>query len=253
MRHTLRVATFNIRYDTPSDGAHSWTQRRSAVRQTIDDLRCDVVGLQEVLPRQRRYLRARTRGLRWYGVGRDDGRRNGEQCPVLVRRRSVRVEEWSTQWLSATPDVAGSTGIDARIPRVATVVRGRWAGRQIGVINTHFDHRGERSRVAAARQIAQLVSVDDARNWVVCGDFNIGLDEDPMQILAANGLRSVLPPEAAGTFHAFGGAADGPRIDHVLVSSRWRIERAEIELNRPGGMIPSDHWPVLAELTLGEH
>ena len=124
------------------------------------------------------------------------------------------------------------------------------ADRPIGVLNTHFDHRGVRARLDASRQIAELLSAEPERNWIVLGDFNIAISDEPMQGLVGVGLRSVLPDDAHGTFHAFGGGIDGPRIDHVLVTAGWRVEEARIDTTRPGGIIPSDHWPVVAALTL---
>lgn len=244
----LRTGTFNIRYDNPADGVHSWRHRRAAVLECIDSLRFDVLGLQEVLPVQRRYLEARTPGAGWYGVGRADGKRGGEQSPLVISDR-VRVQAWRTMWLSPTPEVPGSTGVDARIPRVATVLLGSVGGNPIGVVNTHFDHRGSRSRELAAGQIAELVE-RDPRAWIVCGDFNVALDELPMRVLLERGLRSVLGDDASGTFHAFRGDSAGARIDHLLVDERWDIERAWIDTTRPGGVIPSDHWPVVADLRL---
>jgi len=244
----LRLASLNIRYDNPADGPHAWPERREAVREIIDSLGCDIVGLQEVLPAQRAYLERRLR-MRWYGVGREDGRQRGEQSPLLVDPARVAVRQWRTVWLSRTPEVPGSKGVDARAPRVATVLLAQIDGHPIGVINTHFDHRGARARAAAARQLVQLTAGRD-RAWVVCGDLNVEPDDEVVQTLLAGGLRSVLPLDAGGTFHAFGRRRVAGHIDYVLISPQWQVRQAWIDRTRPGGVIPSDHWPVAAELEL---
>lgn len=244
----LRAGTFNIRYDNPADGDHSWRHRRAAVRECIETLRCDVLGLQEVLAHQRRYLEHRLAHTSWLGVGRSDGKDEGEQSPLLVSDR-VQIDSWRTMWLSKTPNVPGSVGVDARIPRIATVLLGSLGDAPIGVVNTHFDHRGSRSRELAAGQIADLVARED-RAWIVCGDFNVTLEDHPMRVLIDRGLRRVLADGAEGTFHAFRGNAGGARIDHLLVDARWSVDRAWIDTSRPGGVIPSDHWPVVADLRL---
>jgi endonuclease/exonuclease/phosphatase family metal-dependent hydrolase len=245
------VGTFNIRYANPADGQHAWPRRRDALLRTIELLRCDVIGLQEVLPAQRTWLQARLAGYDWYGVGREDGRTRGEQSPLLVRSGAVTVDDWTTLWLSRTPDVIGSRGVDARTPRVATVLRGALGARRIGLINTHWDHRGRRSRVAAARQIGALTD-SDQRAWILCGDLNVTADEEPVRLLDGAGLSSVLPIAAPPTFHAFHGGCNGQRIDHVLASRHWTVVDAYVERSRPGGVLPSDHWPVVAELRLDD-
>lgn len=244
----LRVASFNIRYDNPADGAHAWRHRRHAVRRCIVALDCDVTALQEVLPGQRRYLRAMQPSTRWYGVGREDGRRRGEQSPVLVRGSRLKVEGWQTLWLSSTPRVAGSVGIDARTPRVATVVHAQLQGRPIGVLSTHFDHRGTQARADAAEQLARLVGSED-RAWIVCGDLNAEITDRPLRTLADAGLRPAVSEEQGGSFHAFSGRGER-RIDHILVGEAWEVLDGTVQRITPAGVLPSDHWPLVARLRL---
>jgi endonuclease/exonuclease/phosphatase family metal-dependent hydrolase len=64
------------------------------------------------------------------------------------------------------------------------------------------------------------------------------------------GWRDAVPAEAGGTFHDFTGATDQERIDHILVGKGWQVVDAEVSHHRPGGRLPSDHWPVVATLQL---
>lgn len=249
MSTSLRVATYNIRYDTPRDGPNQWRHRRAALRTQLQALDFDVCGLQEVLPGQRDYLCDALPDTRWFGVGRADGAQRGEQSPIVVRNDRLTVARWNTLWLSDSPAVAGSRGWDAKIPRVATVLYGAVGGTAVGVVNTHLDHRGRTAQVRSARLIADLVRAAADHRWVVLGDFNVGLDAPAMDELTRAGLRSVLPPDAGGTFHAFTGA-DRQRIDHILVDDGWQVLSAEIHRDRPGGRLPSDHWPISAALRL---
>jgi len=73
--------------------------------------------------------------------------------------------------------------------------------------------------------------------------------------LLAGGLRDTLPelgdrgPRSA-THHDWDGSTAGTRIDFVLVGAGWHVAAAEIRHDRPGGRLPSDHWPVVADLRL---
>lgn len=246
----LRVVSFNIRYGTARDGVHSWAFRRRCVRELMRTLRYDVCGLQEVMNQQRDYLASASPSADWYGVGRADGFREGEQAPLVLRRTPIVVEDWSTKWLAEDPDAVGARGWDAKIPRVATVVRGRHVatGAGIGIINTHFDHRGAQAQHESARLLAGLVRQDASRPWVVMGDLNVGIDSPALSPLYEAGLRSALPAEAGGTYHGWSGAIDRRRIDHIFVSAGWTVAHSGIRLDRPWGMLPSDHWPVFADL-----
>lgn len=47
------------------------------------------------------------------GVGRNDGKEAGEYSPIFFDRERFEVANWTTIWLSDTPNVPGSVGWDA--------------------------------------------------------------------------------------------------------------------------------------------
>ncbi|WP_158564145.1 endonuclease/exonuclease/phosphatase family protein [Jiangella anatolica] len=244
----LRFATFNIRNGRAFDWLSSWWFRRGATAAAIGSLGADVLGLQEVYEFQRRYLARRLPGTSWFGAGRNGGR-SGEQCPVVVAGGFVTVVEQHTRWYGETPDIPGTRLPEASFPRVATVLRcrdGRTA-REFTVVNTHLDERHAANRVASARQLAGWL--DPSVPAVVMGDFNaVQGARDVMGPLLEAGFAPV--PVTGGTMHGFTGTAAGRRIDHILVSPHWTIEDAAVVRERPGGRLPSDHWPVRATLRL---
>lgn len=242
------MTSFNIRNGTARDRENHWRVRRESTRQVIDALPFDICGLQEVQLAQRRFLRDGLPGTQWFGVGRDDGARRGEQVPLVVREGRIKVERWATMWLSEHPGRRGSRGWDASRPRIATLLHGRTAAGPVGIINTHLDHRGEQAQHESAKLLAEQVGADPSRRWIVMGDFNVRLGSPVMKPLLRNGLRSALPDDAGGTFHAWSGATDRRRIDHILVDDGWDVVASCVHTDRPGGVLPSDHWPVVAQL-----
>jgi endonuclease/exonuclease/phosphatase family metal-dependent hydrolase len=249
MSERLRIASFNIRSVHGRDGRHHWFLRRRACVAAIRVLQADVVGLQEVRPGQLRYLRRALACAQLVGAGRDaDG--GGEHAAVLVDSRAWALESADTRWLSATPDVPGSRGWDAGLPRVATLVRLRRGTVRLGVANTHFDDRGGVARDGSAGLLLRWLSAESDRRWVVVGDLNADPGSAPVRRLLAAGYRDALADVQGGTEHGFTGALDRRRIDHILVGPGVTVESAEIRHDRPGGRLPSDHWPVLANLVV---
>lgn len=240
----VRVVSFNIRNGLAWDGLDSWPLRRRATAATLARLDGDVVGLQEVYWCQRRWLLGRLDGYEARGQGRDGGRR-GEACPVLARAGRVRVVEAHTRWFGS-----GSLRPGARMPgatsrRVATLATLQVAGwdEPVLVVNTHLDEKVEANRVASAEALATWVA--GARAVVVTGDLNATWASAPLERLAEAGLVAVLPE--GGTAHQFRGGTDGAAIDHILVRG-LRATAAGIDTHRHGGRLPSDHWPVWADL-----
>jgi endonuclease/exonuclease/phosphatase family metal-dependent hydrolase len=239
----LVAMTFNIRTDHGLDGRNSWWFRRRSTVAAIRDVMPDLAGLQEARPLQVRYLAARLPEYEFVGAGRGKGRRRGEHCPVLVRRERFAVDEWDVRSFSR-----GKWG------RIATIVRlaERGSSAPLGVVCTHFDHRSEPARRRSAAAVALWIR-EKPGPWIVLGDLNATAVAPSVQTMLSAGLHDALAhlgPRGPGlaTAHAWRGGADGPRIDHILISAGLEVVEARIVRDRPGGRLPSDHWPVVARL-----
>ncbi len=249
MAEQLRVASFNIRTSRGRDGRNRWRRRRDVCLAAIREFSADIVGLQEVRPDQLDDLRRAFPDATIVGAGRDaDG--GGEHASVLVPPGGWTVESSETRWLSATPTRPGSRGWDADLARVLTLVRLRRGVTRLGVANTHFDHQGSMARECSAALIAEWLDQEPGLPWVVLGDLNAQPGSLPLRLLADSGYTDALPPDAGGTEHAFTGATDRTRIDYVLVGPGVAAAAAWIGHDRPQGRLPSDHWPVLADLVV---
>ncbi|PZS30307.1 MAG: endonuclease/exonuclease/phosphatase [Pseudonocardiales bacterium] len=245
----LRVASFNIRTSRGRDGRNRWQRRRETCIETIRAFSADIVGLQEVRPDQLDDLRKAFLHATILGAGRDvDG--GGEHASVLVAPGEWTVESSETRWLSETPTRPGSRGWDAGLPRVATLAWLRCGATRVGVANTHFDHQGPAARERSGELIATWLDENRDRPWIVLGDLNDVPGSPPLRLLAAAGYTDALPAQAGGTEHSFSGATDRSRIDYILIGPGVRVAAAWIGHERLRGRLPSDHWPVLADLVL---
>ncbi len=258
--------TFNIRYGTADDGPNRWERRRALVFDVIrgQGQGPDVLALQEALRFQLDELRANLSGYAELGVGRDDGGTNGEYAAILYRADRFDVLAHGTFWFSETPEVPGSTGWGARLPRICSWARllDRGSGRSLYIYNVHLDHESQESRERSASLLIERIQGTANRDpLIVAGDFNAGEDNPAMRILRGDDrtdgprLRDsyrVLHPDAAevGTFNAFRGDSSGPKIDGVFVSDGWRVDAAAIVRSSRDGRYPSDHFPVVATLSL---
>ena len=76
----VRWCTFNIRLinDEDNKAGWGWEVRRSRVAHYVTDNDMDVVGMQEVTYPQLTYLQQNLPGYNYIGVGRHDGKTQGE-------------------------------------------------------------------------------------------------------------------------------------------------------------------------------
>ncbi|MFB6130711.1 MAG: endonuclease/exonuclease/phosphatase family protein [Salinigranum sp.] len=258
----LRVMSFNVRYDTAEDGDRSWEHRREMVASILRFHRPDVVGLQEPLAHQLADIRERVPRYEWVGQSRREREAVGEFAPIGYRRDRFDCRGWGDFWLSETPDVPGSVGWDADCPRLVT-----WAeladartDRRLLAVDAHFDHRGETARLKSARLLRERLAELAGVPAVVTGDLNLTEHDDPYAVLIggdAPGPRLRDARYAATypnhgpttTFNQFEGVPD-VKIDYVFVTDGVTVHQHGVIADHWDGRVPSDHRPVLAEVSL---
>jgi endonuclease/exonuclease/phosphatase family metal-dependent hydrolase len=259
----LRLMTYNIRLDVASDGANAWIHRRAWIAAQVLWLRPDIFGMQEVKPNQKADLIADLPQYRLFGEGRD-GKGAGEASPIGFDAQRFDFLEGATFWLSPTPDQP-SRAWDAAFPRVVTWVRLRLRDSRQSVlaINTHWDHIGILARRQSAAQMVRWIAGNARRcePVLVFGDFNSEMDSEQMRILTrgpptlrdARAASKSRPFGPAGTFNDFKPMPEGARaIDHILLGSGIEVDRYAVFSQIIDGRVPSDHFPVLADLELGQ-
>lgn len=259
----LRVMTFNVRFANGSDGVHAWHLRRDVAAGVVRFHRPDVLGVQEALGDQVVDLHERLPGYASFGEGRD-GVAGGERCTIFYRTDRLELVDEETFWLSETPDrPTAAWGADLRRIVTRGTFRERASGQVVHVFNTHFDHRSEEARRNSAALLrARVAEVPPGEPVVAMGDFNCGEESAPYATLVGGSSPLVdttyLSREPlygpSGTWSGFvwgGWSGLTGRIDHVFVRGPLRVERHAVLGDTRDGRVPSDHRPVLVDLTLG--
>lgn len=262
----FRVMSFNIRWGGAADPPSVWSDRRERVIKTIQAYDPDILGVQESLLSQSKYLLDELDGYVFFGAGRDNGRRAGEMCAIYYRAKRFLRIGGGHFWLSEEPDRPGSMGWDATYPRMVSWLRLRdkTDRRTLLVANTHWDHHGDKARLHSAKLILERlprhVEPDDA--VILMGDFNCDEDSDPYRILTnqdsplklIDAYRAIHPKrtDQEATYHGFQGKTKGSRIDWILHSPDLQTLAAEIDTSHEGLKYPSDHFPVTATLRFAE-
>ncbi len=270
---TLRLVSFNIRYENPDDRDwRAWSQRIVPVVGEIRRMDPDVFGIQEALHGQAADLRASLPDYGFLGVGRDDGRRAGEYAAILWRsaRFAADPADAGTFWLSDSPDLPGSRSWGNETVRVCAWQRlvDRTTGHGFYVFNTHLDHRHQGSRERSADLIARRIATrkHPAEPVFLLGDFNANEDNPALRQLTNPAQPDALTdtfaalhgkPTDRRTLHFWSGSHAGPwKVDHILAPRTAHVKSAEIVYPAPRGkLLPSDHFAVRAEVVFatGSH
>ena len=279
---SLTVMTFNIRYDEEADGRHAWPHRRQAVLQTIRAHDPDLLGLQEPDAGQWQDFVAGLPALSAFGLSgaeSEDGASHGG----LFRAGRFAAIDAGVFWLSETPSAPYSISWPNDWgPRACSWValEDDAAGEQIVFASTHLDTNAGAWLPSARVLHAELDAAARGRPVVLVGDFNCAAGTDAHRyltreagfrdawleagntdagVLTFNGFTPVteLPgnPEALRRWldastpsGMFAGARDNYRIDWILLRGAVVAREARIDARLRDGVLPSDHYPVVARI-----
>lgn len=265
---SLRVMTFNIRYNEPRDGVNAWANRKTKVADVIRFHKADLVGVQEAQNNQLKDLETLLPDFVWCGAGRTDGREEGEYSAILYRKAHFTLLECETFWLSETPEKAGSKGWDADYPRIVTWAKfkDRKTNKTFYYFNTHFDHIGKKARQESSKLLLERIpKIAGKFPFVVTGDFNATEDTNVYKILTGKEETGAIKLIDAryvsenghfggnSTFNAFKELEANRRIDYIFVGENTKVLEHGVLSDRWDGLWASDHLPVLAEIVFSQN
>ncbi len=254
----LKVMTYNIRLSLESDNENSWDNRKGDALALMSYYHPDFFGVQEAVPQQMVDLKTSLKDYNYVGVGRDDGKNQGEYSAIFYDKNKLEVVKSGTFWLSETPEKP-SKGWDAAYNRVCTyaLFKIKKSGKKFMAMNVHFDHIGDLARVNSSKLILEKIKELNPQNLplTLTGDFNLTDDTEPIRIVSKsldNVYYNSKKPHYGpiGTFTAFDvNTVPKDRIDYIFVKGFEAESNRTINDRRENLLYPSDHFPILAEIS----
>lgn len=257
--------TFNVRGSHRRDGENAWKNRAALNVATIRRNGPDLIGFQEL---QDGNLKAYKVELPEYehSLGPEYENRHPHAHNAIFWDRS-RLELVSAGgfWLSETPERFSKSWGTAQTRSLNwALLRQLPGGGGFLHLNTHLDHRSGPARREGAELIVRWLERTGVEVPVVLtGDFNCEPGSDTYKVFARAGFADAHSLSGNGptnTFHAFKGEGYHPRpgregrIDWILLRDgtrhRWAARTCEVVRDARPPVFPSDHYPVLASLSL---
>ena len=250
----MKVMSFNLLCS--GKFRRRWQNRIPLAVRLIRNYEPDTFGVQEAHIGWMNALAASLPDYAWVGVGRDDGAEKGEFSAVFFRRDMFTLIDSGTFWLSETPEKPG-LGWDADYIRVCTwaLLENVETGKRFVHFNTHLDHIGPVAQQKGAELVAERSRTLFADvPAVFTGDFNVTPDSAPCKAVKSGGFldaRDVAPTTDKGvTFHDFESGRESSVIDYVFVRGDVKVNSFAVIRDKVDGDLPSDHYPVIAEIDI---
>ena len=250
---SIKVMSYNIRNSNANDGTNSWIYRAPASGMMIEAQMPDILGTQETCLDQVNFLKDGLDDYKCIGVGREDGKEEGEHMEVFYNYRKITLLKWGTFWLSETPDKP-SRGWDAACKRTATwaVMKEKKSGKKFFFVNTHIDHRGQEAQLNGIALLVEKTKEYNKENLpvVITGDFNV-LPDNPSLVsireFAKNARETATKTDNEGSYTGWGKTSE--QIDYIWYNGFGSCTEYETH-KKPyfERTFISDHFPVMATL-----
>jgi endonuclease/exonuclease/phosphatase family metal-dependent hydrolase len=258
VQNAIRVMTMNVRYDNPADSINAWPNRASLVCNFINKEKPDILGMQEVLIQQYEALDSVLNDYSSVGVGRDNGAREGEMNPIFFRKEKFDMVRTITFWLSDTPEIPGSIGWGASLPRIVTWMElvDKNSHQHFFFFNTHFAHDSDSARIMSSKLLLKEVGkIAEGFPFIITGDFNMLPSGKGYLILTGpnesvpliKDTHTISEKKSAGPTFTYNGFSNKPgegRIDYIFVRSGMKVLDHNTIIKKEKGIYLSDHWPV---------
>ena len=251
----LKVMSYNIRYGSAEDGTNSWQYRWPATIEMLNDVQPDVFGVQEALDFQLTLVSEMARNYKNVGVGREDGKHDGEHMAIFWNKKTVKMLKWGTFWLSETPEKP-SMGWDAACFRTATwaLMKDKKTGKKFYFVNTHLDHVGKEARKLGLKLIVDRIDDINPEKYpmVLTGDFNVRPDNPclvDLDKIMTSTRKIAKKTDSKGTFNGWRKDREGGVIDYIYVSGFGEVVEYEtITKKYADRSFVSDHYPIMSVL-----
>lgn len=249
----LRVVSFNIRNGEANDGTNSWIYRYPASVLMVREVKPDIMGLQEAYEYQVNFLAENLKDYKCVGVGREDGKHEGEHMSIFYNKKTVSLKKWGTFWLSETPDEP-SLGWDGACRRTATwaLMKDKRTGHLFYYVNTHLDHVGKAAQRNGLNLIVEKITGMNPDNLpvVLTGDFNVEPEDSILDVLdgkMTSARDAAVKTDRHGTYNDWGKASSV--IDYIYFSGFSSCPEFRTVTEKFGDWpFVSDHYPVTADL-----
>lgn len=253
-----KIMTMNMLTDGLYNFGDSRFQCRiQAINALLREKDPDVIGVQELTEAMKPHMLEIFRKYRMIGESRGSFLTD-EYSAVLFRKDRFELKDSGTYWLSRKPSKRKSRLLLSQFPRIVTyaLLYDRENDQTFSVFNTHLDHNLGMIRNTQAEILASLIQKTQKGSFtVVTGDFNAVTGSDPVRILEKCGLKDIVTDDIGSTLRGkIGSMIQHNRpIDHIMISTHADLISLEKLDAKYAGYYPSDHYPLLAEISCSEH
>lgn len=255
----ITIMSSNVRCISPDDlFKKSWFYRASLIKDSINEVKPDVIGFQEATWVHYNYL---TDILNDYDsvITYRDNFILSEGCPIFYRKDKFDLLDKGSFWLSKTPEVM-SKDWGSKHNRITSyvILKEKATDKEFVVFNTHLDHVSDEARINGINVVLDKIQQFGGKPSLLMGDFNAYVGSKTIDAAYevfddAHNIAKVNLQEGykEATFHNWGNKLDNKRIDYIMVSKEGiDVSLYDVLDKTYNDVYASDHFAIYIKMKL---
>lgn len=237
----LKIMSFNLRHIIKEEFIGLWKKRYSKIVDFILDQNPDVIGVQELTRKGKKYLKRHLREYKIVGKKRHSVIFTNEYNCILIKK-DYKIKGHKTYSLSDNINKLGRKHKDDNFPRICTLAHIEKEGRKYLIANTHIDNSSKANKKRQLGIFDMIINTHkkDDEYLIITGDFNMTLDNENL----LNYSKGFIDPFKKYTITTFPSMPDIKALDHIFLDKRLEYVDEKIFSNSNDNGFMSDHNPI---------
>lgn len=243
----MKVMSFNVKHRIFEDITGLWKKRYIKIKEYILKENPDILGLQELSKKGKKYLDRELKDYYIIGKKRHSIIFTNEYNCILIKKK-YEITSHNTFSLSDKINVLGRKNKKDNFPRICVVGHIIAEGKKIIVVNTHLDNSGYKNKKRLLKIYERIVESQskDEEYIILTGDYNMTLDNKNLKKFSE---KYTVPFEKVEV-STFTGYDDIGPIDHIFLDKRLKYRNAKIHIDSNDNGHLSDHYPISCEVEI---
>lgn len=237
----ISVMSFNLRHIIKEELIGLWKKRYEKIVNYIKEQNMDIIGVQELTRKGKRYLKKHLKEYDIVGKRRHSIIFTNEYNCILVKK-DFKIKGHKTYSLSDKINILGRKGKKDNFPRICTLIHLEKENKKYLVANTHIDNSNTDNKKNMLDIFDNIVKSHKKGDeyLIITGDFNMTLDNKNLVRYA----KDYIDPFKNYTEGTFPSVPDMKALDHIFLDKRltYHSEKIHSWSNDDGFM--SDHYPI---------
>lgn len=243
----MKIMSFNIKHSIIEDMLGLWRKRYKRVFNFIISEKPDILGLQELTTKGRKYLRKRLNEYNVVGDKRHSAIFTNEYNCIFIKKE-YEIISHKTYSLSSNITKLGTKSKCDKFPRICVVAHIKIGKTKFMIVNTHIDNSDTKNKKRLLDIYSKIIDDNLIKDEyiILLGDYNMTVKNDNLVRFS----KKYIDPFKDYKQGTFPSRPEMPALDHIFLDKRMTYSNDRIHNNSNDRGYMSDHYPISCEVII---